>query len=90
MRLSYGQWLRRERRDKDARPHLNATAHVFRLLAATPWLTAATHEQRAAGVRSGSSPADEGRFSMRATDGFCGEGYTAFRPHPAVRRPELP
>ena len=58
VRLSYGQWLRRERRDKDARPHLNAAAHVFRLLAATPWLTAAIHEQRAAGVRSGSSPAD--------------------------------
>jgi DNA-binding CsgD family transcriptional regulator len=58
VRLSFGQWLRRERRDKDARPHLNAAAHVFRLLAATPWLEAATHEQRAAGVRSGSSPAD--------------------------------
>jgi DNA-binding CsgD family transcriptional regulator/tetratricopeptide (TPR) repeat protein len=58
VRLSYGQWLRRERRHKDARPHLNAAAHVFRLLAATPWLEAATHEQRAAGVRSGSSPAD--------------------------------
>jgi DNA-binding CsgD family transcriptional regulator len=58
VRLSYGQWLRRERRHKDARPHLNAAAHVFRLLAATPWLEAAAHEQRAAGVRSGSSPAD--------------------------------
>jgi DNA-binding CsgD family transcriptional regulator len=58
VRLSYGQWLRRERRDKDARPHLNEAAHVFRLLAATPWLEAATHEQRAAGVRSGSAPAD--------------------------------
>ena len=49
VRLSYGQWLRRERRHKDARQHLNAAAHVFRLLAATPWLNAATHEQRAAG-----------------------------------------
>ena len=38
VRLSYGQWLRRERRHKDARSHLNAAAHVFRLLAATPWL----------------------------------------------------
>jgi DNA-binding CsgD family transcriptional regulator len=55
VRLSYGQWLRRERRHKDARQHLNAAAHVFRLLAATPWLNAATHEQRAAGVRSGSA-----------------------------------
>ena len=36
----------------------NAAAHVFRLLAATPWLKAATHELRAAGVRSGSSPVD--------------------------------
>ena len=58
VRLSYGQWLRRERRHKDARSHLNAAAHVFRLLAATPWLKAATHELRAAGVRSGSSPVD--------------------------------
>jgi DNA-binding CsgD family transcriptional regulator/tetratricopeptide (TPR) repeat protein len=55
VRLSYGQWLRRARRHKDARQHLNAAAHVFRLLAATPWLNAATHEQRAAGVRSGSA-----------------------------------
>jgi DNA-binding CsgD family transcriptional regulator len=55
VRLSYGQWLRRERRHKDARQHLNAAAHVFRLLAATPWLNAAAHEQRAAGVRSGSA-----------------------------------
>ena len=31
VRLSYGQWLRRERRHKDARQHLNAAAHVFRL-----------------------------------------------------------
>ena len=58
VRLSYGQWLRRERRHKDARPHLTAAAHIFRMLAATPWLEAATHEQRAAGLRSGSSPAD--------------------------------
>jgi DNA-binding CsgD family transcriptional regulator len=55
VRLSYGQWLRRERRHKDARQHLNAAAHVFRLLAATPWLNAATHEQRAAGMPSGSA-----------------------------------
>jgi len=56
--LGYGQWLHRERRDKDARPYLNAAAHVFRRLAATPWLEAATHEQRAAGVRSDSAPPD--------------------------------
>ena len=58
VRLSYGQWLRRERRHKDARPHLSAAAHIFQLLAATPWLQAATHEQRAAGVRTGLSPED--------------------------------
>jgi DNA-binding CsgD family transcriptional regulator len=52
VQLSYGQWLHRERRDKDARPYLNAAAQVFRRLAATPWLEAATREQRAAGVRS--------------------------------------
>ena len=52
VQLGYGQWLHRERRDKDARPHLNAAAQVFRRLAATPWVEAATREQRAAGVRS--------------------------------------
>ena len=52
VQLGYGQWLHRERRDKDARPYLSAAAHVFRRLAATPWLEAATREQRAAGVRS--------------------------------------
>ena len=50
VRLGYGQWLHRERRDKDARPHLNAAAHVFRRLAATPWLETVTREQRATGV----------------------------------------
>jgi DNA-binding CsgD family transcriptional regulator len=58
VQLSYGQWLHRERRDKDARPYLNAAAQVFRRLAATPWLEAATREQRAAGVRSDVAPAD--------------------------------
>jgi len=58
VQLSYGQWLHRERRDKDARPYLNAAAHIFRRLAAAPWLEAATHEQRAAGVRSPSLPPD--------------------------------
>jgi DNA-binding CsgD family transcriptional regulator len=58
VQLSYGQWLHRERRDKDARPYLSAAAHVFRRLAATPWLEAATREQRAAGVRADPAPAD--------------------------------
>ena len=51
VQLGYGQWLHRERRDRDARPYLNAAAHVFRRLAATPWLEAAAREQRAAGAR---------------------------------------
>jgi ATP/maltotriose-dependent transcriptional regulator MalT len=58
VQLSYGQWLHRERRDKDARPHLNAAAHEFQRLAATPWLEAAAHEQRATGVRSDAAPPD--------------------------------
>jgi DNA-binding CsgD family transcriptional regulator len=56
--LGYGQWLHRERRDKDARPYLNGAAQVFRRLAATPWLEAAAREQRAAGVRSDLGPGD--------------------------------
>jgi DNA-binding CsgD family transcriptional regulator len=58
VQLGYGQWLHRERRDKDARPYLNAAAQVFRRLAATPWLEAAARERRAAGVRSDLAPGD--------------------------------
>jgi DNA-binding CsgD family transcriptional regulator len=58
VQLGYGQWLHRERRDREARPHLTAAAHVFRRLAAGPWQEAATRELRAAGVRADSSPAD--------------------------------
>ena len=58
VQLGYGQWLHRERRDKEARPYLNAAALVFRRLAATPWLEAAAREQRAAGVRSDRAPGD--------------------------------
>jgi len=68
VRLSYGQWLRRERRHRDARPHLNAAAHVFRLLAATPWLRIATHEQRAAGVRSSYSPAADALAALSPSE----------------------
>jgi DNA-binding CsgD family transcriptional regulator/tetratricopeptide (TPR) repeat protein len=56
--LAYGQWLHREKRDKDARPHLNAAARAFRQLAATPWEEMAQREQRAAGVRLSGSPGD--------------------------------
>jgi len=58
VRLSYGQWLHRQRRDKDARPHLDAAAAVFRRLAAKPWLEATVREQRAAGVRLSLPPSD--------------------------------
>jgi DNA-binding CsgD family transcriptional regulator len=58
VQLGYGQWLHRERRDREARPYLNEAAHVFRRLAAAPWLATAAHEQRAAGARPDPAPAD--------------------------------
>lgn len=47
--LLYGEWLRRERRRTDARPHLRAAADEFRRLGARPWQARAEQELRASG-----------------------------------------
>lgn len=51
--LTYGQWLRRERRKGDARIQLRAAQEIFRRTGATPWAACAQRELRAAGDRSG-------------------------------------
>jgi DNA-binding CsgD family transcriptional regulator len=47
--LIYGERLRRVRRTGEARVHLAAAHDTFRRLGATPWVTRAEHELRAAG-----------------------------------------
>jgi Bacterial regulatory proteins, luxR family len=47
--LLYGEWLRRERQRKEARPHLRAAADEFRRLGTRPWQDRAEAELRATG-----------------------------------------
>ena len=47
--LLYGEWLRRERRRVDARPHLRAALELFQRLALPPWEERARSELRASG-----------------------------------------
>ncbi|MFC9325102.1 AAA family ATPase [Kitasatospora sp. NPDC057015] len=48
--LLYGEWLRRERRRTDARPHLRAALEAFDLLGAHPWAERARTELTATGT----------------------------------------
>ncbi|WP_327678652.1 helix-turn-helix transcriptional regulator [Kitasatospora sp. NBC_00458] len=52
--LLYGEWLRRERRRTDARPHLGAALETFERLGAGPWADRARAELTATG---GAAPA---------------------------------
>ena len=47
--LLYGEWLRRERRRMDARPHLRTALELFQRLALSPWEERARGELRASG-----------------------------------------
>ena len=47
--LLFGEWLRRERRRVDARPHLRAALELFQRLALPPWEERARSELRASG-----------------------------------------
>jgi ATP/maltotriose-dependent transcriptional regulator MalT len=47
--LLYGEWLRRERRRVDARPHLRIALELFQRLALVPWVERARAELRASG-----------------------------------------
>jgi DNA-binding CsgD family transcriptional regulator len=47
--LVYGEWLRRQRRRIDARPHLRTALDLFERLAVPPWAARARAELRASG-----------------------------------------
>ncbi|GGV04164.1 LuxR family transcriptional regulator [Kitasatospora herbaricolor] len=55
--LLYGEWLRRERRRTDARPHLRAALEAFDLLGARPWAERARTELTATGTPAPAGPA---------------------------------
>jgi DNA-binding CsgD family transcriptional regulator len=50
--LAYGEWLRRQRRTADSRPHLRAARDAFDALGIIPWSERARDELRAAGEGS--------------------------------------
>ncbi len=50
LQLDYGEWLRRQRRIKDAKLALGAALETFRRLGAAPWTRRAEAELRACGV----------------------------------------
>ncbi|MCX5211998.1 AAA family ATPase [Kitasatospora sp. NBC_00240] len=54
--LLYGEWLRRERRRTDARPHLRAALEAFELLGAHPWAERARTELTATGTAAPAGP----------------------------------
>jgi ATP/maltotriose-dependent transcriptional regulator MalT len=47
--LLYGEWLRRDREPREARPHLRKASELFRQLATAPWEGRADAELRATG-----------------------------------------
>ena len=47
--LLYGEWLRRERRRTEARPHLRVALEQFEAVGASPWARRAEEELRASG-----------------------------------------
>jgi DNA-binding CsgD family transcriptional regulator len=55
--LSFGSWLRRQKRDRDARPHLRLAAQYFERLGAGVWQRRARAELRAAGETDAASVA---------------------------------
>lgn len=57
--LAYGEWLRRERRRIDARPHLRHALQTFDDVGARRWAERAAQELRASGERARRRDADE-------------------------------
>ncbi|MGP4047100.1 LuxR C-terminal-related transcriptional regulator [Streptomyces sp. 2A115] len=61
--LLYGEWLRRLRRNLDARDHLREAMEVFDKLGAEPWADRARAELQAAGETHDLAGAADGRIS---------------------------
>ncbi len=51
LEMSYGSWLRRQRRITESRPHLRAAGDTFDTLGVQPWADKARAELRASGER---------------------------------------
>jgi DNA-binding CsgD family transcriptional regulator len=51
LEMSYGSWLRRQRRITESRPHLRAARDMFEALGVQPWADKARAELRASGER---------------------------------------
>jgi DNA-binding CsgD family transcriptional regulator len=51
LEMSYGAWLRRQRRITDSRPHLRSARDAFEALGVQPWADKARAELRASGER---------------------------------------
>jgi DNA-binding CsgD family transcriptional regulator len=51
LEMSYGSWLRRQRRITESRPHLRAARDIFDGLGVQPWADKARAELRASGER---------------------------------------
>jgi DNA-binding CsgD family transcriptional regulator len=60
MEMSYGAWLRRQRRITESRPHLRAARDAFEALGVQPWADKARAELRASGERD-AQPAQKTR-----------------------------
>ncbi|MEY9968809.1 DNA-binding CsgD family transcriptional regulator [Streptacidiphilus sp. MAP12-16] len=56
--LAFGEWLRRQRRAADSRPHLRAARETFDALGVIPWSDRARQELRASGETSRSRDLD--------------------------------
>jgi len=52
LEMSYGSWLRRQRRITESRPHLRAARDMFDALGVQPWVDKARAELRASGERT--------------------------------------
>jgi DNA-binding CsgD family transcriptional regulator len=77
--LLYGEWLRRERRRSDARPHLRTALELFERLAVPPWAERARSELRASGETARKrDPSTRDQLTPREMQiaGLAAEGMT--------------
>jgi DNA-binding CsgD family transcriptional regulator len=77
--LLYGEWLRRERRRIDARPHLRTALELFERLAVPPWAERARSELRASGETARKrDPSTRDQLTPRELQiaGLAAEGMT--------------
>jgi DNA-binding CsgD family transcriptional regulator len=67
LQLDYGEWLRRQRRIRDAKPILEAALETFRRLGAEPWTRRAESERRACGMTAQILPVTPGLLDELTT-----------------------